>query len=154
MTTHIFDLKGTWTKGRNTSGHITTNNLSTRVSIPEVMDGPEIGTNPDEMLLGAASTCYMITLAAMIESSEIEIERIEVDSKGYVDVENGVITYKKIEHYPVIYIGDEPDEDLQGKLKRLVQKAEESCMVTRALAGNVQVIASGEVRYWYESVLI
>ena len=37
MTTHIFDLKGTWTKGRNTSGHITTNNLSTRVSIPEVM---------------------------------------------------------------------------------------------------------------------
>lgn len=95
MTTHIFDLKGTWTKGRNTSGHITTNNLSTRVSIPEVMDGPEIGTNPDEMLLGAASTCYMITLAAMIERSEIEIERIEVDSKGYVDVENGVITYKK-----------------------------------------------------------
>ena len=48
------------------------------------------------MLLGAASTCYMITLAAMIERSEIEIERIEVDSKGYVDVENGVITYKKI----------------------------------------------------------
>ncbi|MBL0848226.1 SACOL1771 family peroxiredoxin [Mammaliicoccus fleurettii] len=147
MTTHIFDLKGTWTKGRNASGHINTTNLSTRVSIPEVMDGPEIGTNPDEMLLGAASTCYMITLAAMIERSEIEIERIEVNSKGHVDVENDVITYKKIEHFPVIYLSEEPDETLQKKLNRLVQKAEESCMVTRALAGNVQVIATGEIRF-------
>ena len=51
MTTHIFDLKGTWTKGRNTSGHITTNNLSTRVSIPEVMDGPEIVTRRSFNLL-------------------------------------------------------------------------------------------------------
>lgn len=39
MTTHIFDLKGTWTKGRNTSGHITTNNLSTRVSIQRLWTG-------------------------------------------------------------------------------------------------------------------
>ncbi|ASE33887.1 SACOL1771 family peroxiredoxin [Mammaliicoccus sciuri] len=147
MTTHIFNLKGTWTKGRNASGHITTDNLSTRVSIPEVMDGPEIGTNPDEMLLGAASTCYMITLAAMIERSEIDIERIEVASKGHVDVENGVITYKKIEHFPIIYLSEEPDENLQKRLNRLVQKAEESCMVTRALAGNVQVVATGEIRF-------
>ena len=36
------------------------------------MDGPGIGTNPDEMLLGAAATCYMITLAAMLERSQIE----------------------------------------------------------------------------------
>ncbi|GGI40397.1 SACOL1771 family peroxiredoxin [Mammaliicoccus stepanovicii] len=147
MTTHIFELKGTWTKGRNASGHITTDNLSTRVSIPEVMDGPEIGTNPDEMLLGAASTCYMITLAAMIERSEIDIERIEVESKGYVEVENDIITYKKIEHFPIIYMQEEPDEQLHHTLNRLVQKAEESCMVTRALAGNVEVIATGEVRF-------
>lgn len=145
MTTHIFDLQGTWTKGRNASGHITTNNLSTRVSIPEAMDGPEIGTNPDEMLLGAASTCYMITLAAMIESSEIDIERIEVQSKGHVDFENGIVTYKKIEHFPSIYLDAEPDEKIQKTLKRLVQKSEESCMITRALSGNVEVIATGEI---------
>nr|WP_263312996.1 SACOL1771 family peroxiredoxin [Mammaliicoccus sp. Marseille-Q6498] len=147
MTTHIFDLKGTWTKGRNASGHITTKNLSTRVSIPEVMEGPEIGTNPDEMLLGAASTCYMISLAAMIERSEIDIERIEIESKGHVEVENEIITYKKIEHFPIIYIGEEPDEDLKKRLNRLVQKAEESCMITRALAGNVEVVATGELRF-------
>lgn len=145
MTTHIFDLKGTWTKGRNTSGHITTKNLSTRVSIPEVMEGPEIGTNPDEMLLGAASTCYMITLAAMIERSDIDIERIEVDSKGHVEVENEVITYKKIEHFPVIFLGEEPDENTLKTLNRIVQKSEESCMITRALAGNVEVVANGEI---------
>ncbi len=36
------------------------------------MDGPGVGTNPDEMLLGAAATCYIITLAAMLERSNIK----------------------------------------------------------------------------------
>jgi peroxiredoxin-like protein len=34
----------------------------TKISIPKEMNGPGIGTNPDEMLLGAASTCYIIYL--------------------------------------------------------------------------------------------
>ena len=42
------------------------------------MDGPGIGTNPDEMLLGAAATCYIITLAAMLERSGISHEGLEL----------------------------------------------------------------------------
>jgi Predicted redox protein, regulator of disulfide bond formation len=52
-------------------GEIASGQLQTKVSIPPEMDGPGIGTNPDEMLLGAAATCYIITLAAMFERAKL-----------------------------------------------------------------------------------
>ncbi|GAA3313131.1 hypothetical protein GCM10020331_002520 [Ectobacillus funiculus] len=62
------------------------------------MDGPGIGTNPDEMLLGAAATCYIITLAAMMERSQLDKAGLTMTSEGIVDVTKGIITYKK--NYP------------------------------------------------------
>ena len=59
------------------------------------MDGPGAGTNPDEMLLGAAATCYIITLAAMLERSGIHQEALTMESEAIVDVTNGVFTYEK-----------------------------------------------------------
>ncbi len=79
-------------------------NLKTQVSIPPEMDGPGVGTNPDEMLLGAAATCYIITLAAMMERSKLEKVDLTMESEGIVDVTKGVITYKKIIHRPQIVL--------------------------------------------------
>ena len=64
------------------------------------MDGPGIGTNPDEMLLGAAATCYIITLAAMLERSGIKKEALHMNSEAIVDVTKGIFTYQKIIHHP------------------------------------------------------
>ena len=72
MAEHHFYLKANWPGLRNDVGEIQSGNLITKVSVPQAMDGPGIGTNPDEMLLGAAATCYIITLAAMMERSQLE----------------------------------------------------------------------------------
>ena len=72
MAEHYFHLKADWPGLRNDIGTIDAGNLKTKISIPPEMDGPGIGTNPDEMLLGAAATCYIITLAAMMERSKME----------------------------------------------------------------------------------
>ena len=66
MTQHHFHLTANWPGKRNDIGEIQSGNLSTQVSIPKEMDGPGIGTNPDEMLLGAAATCYIITLSCYV----------------------------------------------------------------------------------------
>lgn len=95
MAEHHFHLKADWPGGRNSEGYIEAGNLKTKISIPQEMDGPGIGTNPDEMLLGAAATCYVITLAAMIERAELPLKEMSHESEGIVDVTNGVITYKK-----------------------------------------------------------
>ena len=66
------------------------------------MEGPGEGTNPDEMLLGAAATCYIITLAAMLERALIPVAELTLDSEGIVEVMRGIITYRTIIHRPTI----------------------------------------------------
>lgn len=139
MTTHYFHLQANWPGGRNDTGTIKTENLQTDISIPPEMDGPGIGTNPDEMLLGAAATCYIITLAAMLERSGIEKKELHMHSEAIVDVTKGVFTYQKIIHHPHLVLASSTSERNFDKAKKLVEKAESSCMISRALKGNVEI---------------
>ncbi|MBP2076276.1 OsmC family protein [Oceanobacillus polygoni] len=139
MAEHHFHLKASWPGGRNSEGHIESGNLQTKISIPEEMDGPGIGTNPDEMLLGAAATCYIITLAAMIERADLPLDRMSLESEGIVDVTNGVFTYKKIIHRPTVSLQTRATDEQRRKLSKLVEKAEKSCMISRAIQGNVEL---------------
>jgi peroxiredoxin-like protein len=139
MAEHIFHLKANWPGLRNDVGEIETGNLITKVSIPPGMDGPGVGTNPDEMLLGAAATCYIITLAAMMERSHLQKETLMMESEGIVDVTNGVFTYKKIIHRPHIVLKPGAIEKEVAMAKRLTKKAETSCMISRAIQGNVEI---------------
>lgn len=139
MAEHLFHLTANWPGLRNDVGTIDAGNLKTKVSIPPEMDGPGVGTNPDEMLLGAAATCYIITLAAMMERSNLEKEELTMESVGIVDVTNGVITYKKIIHKPRIVLKANATERDKSLALRLAEKAETSCMISRAIQGNVVV---------------
>ncbi|MED3622665.1 OsmC family protein [Neobacillus thermocopriae] len=139
MAEHRFFLKANWPGLRNDVGDIETGNLKTKVSIPPEMDGPGIGTNPDEMLLGAAATCYIITLAAMMERSGLMKESLTMESEGIVDVTRGVITYKKIIHRPRVVLPANASEEDRAMVHKLARKAETSCMISRAVKGNVEI---------------
>ncbi|MFD1416434.1 OsmC family protein [Oceanobacillus jeddahense] len=139
MTLHHFHLKGEWQGGRNSEGYIDAGELQTKISIPPEMDGPGVGTNPDEMLLGAAATCYIISLAAMLERAEIPVDTMSITSEGMVDVTNGIFTYKKIIHRPNITLKKEVTEQQTRLTNKLIEKAEKTCMISRAIKGNVQL---------------
>ncbi|MEN2465389.1 OsmC family protein [Ornithinibacillus sp. JPR2-1] len=139
MAEHHFHLKADWPGGRNSEGYIDAGNLKTKISIPTEMDGPGVGTNPDEMLLGAAATCYIITLAAMMERANLPLKEMALESEGIVDVTNGVFTYKKIIHRPTVSLTSQASEKDYEVLEKLIQKAEKSCMISRAIQGNVEL---------------
>ncbi|MEK4652617.1 OsmC family protein [Niallia sp. FSL W8-0954] len=139
MAEHHFYLKADWPGYRNDIGTIESGNLKTKISIPKEMEGPGVGTNPDEMLLGAAATCFIITLAAMMERSRLEKESLTLESEAVVDVTNGIFTYQKIIHRPKIVLKkDAAEKDIKLAAK-LAHNAEASCMITRAIKGNVEV---------------
>ena len=139
MAEHHFYLTANWPGLRNDIGTIDVGNLITEVSIPPEMDGPGVGTNPDEMLLGAAATCYIITLAAMMERSKLDKEALTMESVGIVDVTKGVITYRKIIHKPHIVLKSDATEKDEALAQKLAEKAETSCMISRAIKGNVDI---------------
>jgi peroxiredoxin-like protein len=136
---HPFQLKAVWNGGRNSEGYIEAGGLTTIISIPQEMGGPGTGTNPDEMLLGAASTCYLITLAAMLERSDIVPQDLTMESQAIVDVTNNLFTYERIVHKPRIVLRADATAAELAKAERLAYKAEESCMISRAIAGNVAI---------------
>lgn len=139
MALHHFYLQAEWPGGRNSVGLIRAGNLQSQISIPTEMDGPGIGTNPDEMLLGAAATCYLITLAASLERSAIEIASLSLSSEAIVDVTNGVFTFRKMIHRPHVMLKKEHEPKQMEKIKRLVELAEKNCMISKAINGNVEV---------------
>ncbi|MBS4193767.1 OsmC family protein [Lederbergia citri] len=143
MALHSFLLKADWPGGRNSVGTIDAGNLKTEVSIPPEMDGPGVGTNPDEMLLGAAATCYIITLAAMLERASIPVSKLTMESEGIVEVEKGVITYKTIIHRPTVILANNEQIELAQKL---AEKAEKSCMISRAVKGNVEIKLEADIK--------
>jgi peroxiredoxin-like protein len=136
---HHFHLQAHWPGLRNDVGEIAVGNLVTKISIPPEMDGPGVGTNPDEMLLGAAATCYIITLAAMMQRSHLDKKDLLMESEGIVDVTDGVFTYKKIIHRPTIILKEDATIEDEKLAQRLAEKAEKSCMISRAIQGNVEL---------------
>ncbi|MFC7687921.1 SACOL1771 family peroxiredoxin [Ureibacillus sp. GCM10028918] len=140
---HIFKLQTSWDGGRNDTGEIYSGNLKTTISIPREMNGPGIGTNPDELLLSAAASCYIISLAAMLERSDVKA-RLYLQSDAIVQVENNIFTYKQIIHHIEIVL-QEPCDSKKRIAKRLAVKAEESCMISKALRGNVEIIVDCKI---------
>jgi len=139
MAEHSIHLNIDWPGGRNSVGEMNVGQMTTKVSIPKKMDGPEVGTNPSDMLLGAAGGCYLMTLAAMIERAELPLQEIGLKSEGIVDIINGVITYKKIIHRPTVILTDEATEKERKKLQRIIVQADKHCMVSRAVEGNITI---------------
>lgn len=134
---HTFLLKADWNGGRNSDGRIEAGQLRTAISIPAEMGGPGVGTNPDEMLLGAAATCYLITLAAMMERASLPVASLVLESEGIVDVTNNIFTYRRIVHRPRVQLAADASESQIEQALRLTERAETSCMISRAVAGNV-----------------
>jgi peroxiredoxin-like protein len=142
---HLFQLNAVWNGGRNSEGTIETGNLKTVISIPQPMGGPGTGTNPDEMLLGAAATCYIITLAATLERAGIETESLTLSSEGTVDVTNNIFTYERIVHRPHIVLKAGATEREVERARLLAGKSEGACMISRAVSGNIALSTEPEI---------
>lgn len=144
MVQHLFTMNLQWSEGRNGTGTIVADNLNTKISIPREMNGPGMGTNPDEMLLGAAATCYLITLATLLENSRIAVLDLSMQAEGFVDVTNGVFTYEKIVHKPKIIVQNLSERE-RKRINRLAEKAEQTCMISKVLKGNVQITCEVQI---------
>jgi peroxiredoxin-like protein len=140
---HHFHLNATWKGGRNGTGTIAAGNLQQQISIPKEMDGPGVGTNPDEMLIGAAATCYLITLAAIIERKQLPVTKLSLETEGIVKVENK-FTFEKIIHRPHLLVKKEATEKEWEMIRHATEMAERSCMISNALRGNVELAVEAE----------
>ncbi|UOF92440.1 SACOL1771 family peroxiredoxin [Fodinisporobacter ferrooxydans] len=140
MDQHHFRLTANWDGGRNGVGALEIGNLKSAISAPKELDGPGTGTNPEEMLMGAAATCYLITLAAILEKRALPVRKLTMETEGIVSTVGGT-HFEQIIHHPHIVLAADATEEQVETANAAILRAEKACMISKALSGNVEVKA-------------
>ena len=138
MAQHIFHLRGTWSGGRLGQGRIDAGNLGSTVSVPAELGGPGEGTNPEDMLLGSASTCYMITLASVLSNRKLPVAEFTLNSELIISDEGG-LHVQSITHRPHIVLAADATPEQLDMAEKATHRAEQACMISKAMKGNVEL---------------
>lgn len=139
MVKHDFKVQTQWQGGREEVGTVSGDVISEQISIPSQLGGNGTGTNPDEMLVSAASSCYIISLAATLERAKFTNIQLIIDSVGTAIFENGKFKMQKITHYPKIDVNNDEKESLSKRLPKLLSIADKNCMISNSIRNNVDI---------------
>lgn len=144
MARHEFHLQADWNGGWAGTGNMALGNLKSKISVPAAMKGAGEGTNPDEMLVGAAASCYLMTLAIGLEGENVKVQYMSISSTGTA-IDEGGLHFESIVHKPRIVLPSSAGNDTMDKVRSIVKKSEERCMVSKALNGNVKVTVEAAI---------
>jgi peroxiredoxin-like protein len=140
-----FQLEAAWHGGRLGTGELKAEGLQTAISVPREQGGPGVGTNPEELLIGAAMNCYIITLAAILEKRNLKVQSLTLKSEGILTVESGNLGFREIIHRPEMILAD-GDEKTAEAAVHAAHRAEQVCMISKAMRGNVEISVEPTVR--------
>jgi peroxiredoxin-like protein len=107
------------------SGIIEAEKMALPIAIPEHFGGTGQGANPKELLAASAASCYLMTLAAMLEGHKIPASIISLTTELKGDKPSNML----IAHNVEVKLGEarKPEED--KNVMALIQKADHSCMI-------------------------
>ncbi len=107
-------------------------------SAVEYKGDPECA-DPEQLLIGALTSCHMLTFLAIAELKGFTVASYDDDAVGYLEKgESGRPEVTHIELQPAItFTGKAPDEDA---LKRLHSSAHKNCFIANSLKTKVTII--------------
>jgi peroxiredoxin-like protein len=140
-----FEIELRWSgTGRNGGGEILIDDLALELSAPASMGGRGVGTNPEELLVSAVSSCYTATLFAILDRAKLPVESLTVDASGSVTGIPGRAQFAGILVSPTILGGD---VTRQPEYAAAAYVAHDRCLIGRALAPEVSYeVGSVQVR--------
>ncbi|WP_241082685.1 DUF2938 family protein [Achromobacter xylosoxidans] len=142
---HEFKYTGEWFGDYDGHGVISCGSLSAVVSRPLSMHGPGKGTNPDELLVSAAGSCFLMSLTYILQQAEIDVAKVEINSVGKFEASDTSVRFKELEHYAQIILARELDKQ-DEVIAKAIEQADERCMVSFALRPTVKISVVPNVR--------
>lgn len=139
-TKYVFRVFGQWQGGVHGQGELVNEEQTIRTpfSVAEEFGGIGGPTNPEELFLSAACSCYLITLAYVAEKMRLPIKKIECEAEGRVSShEEEGFHFTEIVLRPHLELeGDSKTHDLA--VARAVHLAHQRCLISRAVRGTVR----------------
>ena len=108
---------------------------------PSEFDGPGDQWSPESLLVAAVVDCFVLTFRAIARASKLAWSGLDCRAEGTLDRVDGVTRFVRIQIQAdlVLAAGGNPETG-----RRLLEKAEKTCLVTNSLA--VPVELTSEVR--------
>lgn len=134
---HLYDVKIRWKEGR--IGVMSSSNLDDEIQVatpPEFPGGVEGIWSPEHLFTAAVSGCFMTSFTAIAENSKFEFEALEVESEGVMSKVDGKFVMSKVILKPVLSIRDESQ---LKKAHRLLEKAEQICLISRSIKSEIEL---------------
>ncbi len=117
-----------WTGGTAGNATIKSTYLDTKLAIPKHLGGSGDGANPKELLVSAATACYVATLTYMLEQRKLPVVQHEIKSEATVSDEDF-----KVIHYPKITLASDATDEQVETTKEAFDGAEKGCDIGNML---------------------
>jgi peroxiredoxin-like protein len=128
-----FDVQLSWSgTGREGAGRVDTDDLVLELSSPGSMGGRAVGTNPEELLVSAVSSCSTATLAGMLRRAGLPMRSLAV--KATVTGFPARARFARIVVDPTVIGGDRRRRD---EYEATADAAHDRCFIGRTLAPEV-----------------
>ncbi|HET7344028.1 MAG TPA: OsmC family protein [Methylomirabilota bacterium] len=109
-----------------------------RTAAPPEFDGPGDAWSPEQLLLGAVASCFLLTFRAVARASRLEFVSLSVETEGFVDRAHGVTRFTDIVLHPHLTLAVPADRE---RAERVLEKAERACLVSASLETPVRLEA-------------
>lgn len=127
-----------------TEGHVTVSADGVQAidtAPPAEFGGPGDKWSPESLLVASVANCFVLSFRAIARASRFEWTRLECRATGVLDKVDGVTRFTEFEVDATLTTPQGTDE---SKAKRLMEKAENICLITNSLNGETHLNA--EVR--------
>lgn len=122
------------------SVHLKGEGLPAMISAPPTeFGGPGDQWSPETLLVASVADCFVLSFRAIARASKLEWTSLNCEVVGTLERDN---KQPKFTEFTVTTALSVPPETNEDRAHRLLQKAEETCLITNSLSSRVQLNAS------------
>jgi peroxiredoxin-like protein len=103
---------------------------------PVEFDGPGDAWSPEQLLLAAVESCFLLTFRAVARASGVEFVSMSVEAEGFVDKVEARPRFTEIVLRPRLTLPAGAD---WVRVQRVLDKAERACLVSASLATPIRL---------------
>jgi len=105
---------------------------------PAEFGGPGDQWSPETLLIAAVADCFVLTFKAIARASRLDWDNLECSAEGVLDRVDKVTRFTAVTVSARLTVPAGTDAD---KARRLLEKSETACLVTRSLLAESHLIA-------------
>lgn len=103
---------------------------------PAEYGGPGDKWSPETLLVAAVADCFVLTFKAIARASKLDWTSVTCDVEGVLDREDKVTRFVKFNIRAELEV---PAGTEESRAHRLLEKAEQNCLITRSLTASANL---------------